>query len=330
MIYKKFITENTLGCILPNSIILNENGTKLKIHKGSKITPEIIKLLIKNKVEEINCLKLEEHEIDENAAAEKISKSFISKNQKVFAYKNFMTGRCNIVARKNGIFYYDEKKITALNNISPTISIAAINCFTKVKKGQNLATIKIIPFAINKNDFEKFKKAASNSFKIAIFKKIKVHVIQTYNSETKPSLLEKTKLVTQNRLKDCGMNNISESRIPNDETNLNSELKKQLKNSELILIFGVQAISDINHLISQCIIKNNGKIMRIGMPVEPGNLILISSIKKNNKNIFVIGMPSCARSIKENGADWIIWRILSGLNINNDIIDKMGVGGLLK
>ena len=66
------------------------------------------------------------------------------------------------------------------------------------------------------------------------------------------------------------------------------------------------------------------------MPVEPGNLILISSIKKINKNIFVIGMPSCARSIKENGADWIIWRILSGLNINNDIIDKMGVGGLLK
>ena len=64
-----------------------------------------------------------------------------------------------------------------------------------------MATIKIIPFAINKNDFEKFKKAASNSFKIAIFKKIKVHVIQTYNSETKQSLLEKQNLLLKIDLK---------------------------------------------------------------------------------------------------------------------------------
>ncbi len=67
------------------------------------------------------------------------------------------------------------------------------------------------------------------------------------------------------------------------------------------------------------------------MPVEPGNLILICTImKKNNKKIFIIGMPSCARSPKENGADWVLQRIIAGLKISPNIINKMSIGGLIK
>ena len=62
------------------------------------------------------------------------------------------------------------------------------------------------------------------------------------------------------------------------------------------------------------------------MPVDPGNLILIG---RNNKTK-IIGVPSCAKSPKLNGFDWVLWRILSGLDINSKDIQKLGVGGLLK
>ena len=65
------------------------------------------------------------------------------------------------------------------------------------------------------------------------------------------------------------------------------------------------------------------------MPVEPGNLILIANIKNSKKHISIIGMPGCARSKKENGVDWILWRILCDLKISSDDINHMGNGGLL-
>ena len=98
---------------------------------------------------------------------------------------------------------------------------------------------------------------------------------------------------------------------------------------DLILIFGIHAINDVRDLIPRIIKNNNGRIIRFGMPVEPGNLILLGSIKKNNKNILIIGMPGCAKSPKENGVDWVLWRILSGLEINKKVINKMSVGGLI-
>ena len=65
------------------------------------------------------------------------------------------------------------------------------------------------------------------------------------------------------------------------------------------------------------------------MPVEPGNLMLLGKTDHNNKIIFVLGMPGCARSQKENGVDWILWRLLCGLDISNRDINDMGTGGLL-
>ena len=53
------------------------------------------------------------------------------------------------------------------------------------------------------------------------------------------------------------------------------------------------------------------------------------SLKKSDKIIPFIGMPGCARSQKENGVDWILWRLFCGLGISNGDINHMGNGGLL-
>ena len=65
------------------------------------------------------------------------------------------------------------------------------------------------------------------------------------------------------------------------------------------------------------------------MPVEPGNLILLADIKISKKHISIIGMPSCARSRKENGVDWILWRKLCDFKISSEDLNNMGNGGLL-
>ena len=97
----------------------------------------------------------------------------------------------------------------------------------------------------------------------------------------------------------------------------------------MILVFGASAICDKNDVVPKSLKENNGKVLRLGMPVEPGNLILLGEIKNASKIISFIGMPGCARSPKENGVDWILWRIFCGLGVSNNNINYMGNGGLL-
>src|SRR5882757_10768555 len=61
------------------------------------------------------------------------------------------------------------------------------------------------------------------------------------------------------------------------------------------------------------------------MTVDPGNLLLIASARDRA----VIGAPGCARSPKENGFDWVLMRLLAGLQVTRADITGLGVGGLL-
>ena len=66
--------------------------------------------------------------------------------------------------------------------------------------------------------------------------------------------------------------------------------------------------------------------VRVGMPVDPGNLLVLGHVG----DVPVIGAPGCARSPKENGFDWVLARILAGQAPSSEDIAGMGVGGLLK
>ena len=68
-----------------------------------------------------------------------------------------------------------------------------------------------------------------------------------------------------------------------------------------------------------------GRIEHFGMPVDPGNLLLIGAAAGHA----VLGAPGCARSPKENGFDWVLMRLLAGLPVPREDITGMGVGGLL-
>src|SRR5690606_35839015 len=68
-----------------------------------------------------------------------------------------------------------------------------------------------------------------------------------------------------------------------------------------------------------------GQVERVGMPVDPGNLLVLGSLDGKP----VIGAPGCARSPKLNGFDWVLDRLMAGVEVTAEDIGGMGVGGLL-
>jgi molybdenum cofactor cytidylyltransferase len=91
------------------------------------------------------------------------------------------------------------------------------------------------------------------------------------------------------------------------------------------VVFGASAVVDEGDVIPAGIRQAGGEVIRFGMPVDPGNLLVLGRLGGTP----VIGAPGCARSPKENGFDWILSRLLAGLDVPPDAIAGLGVGGLL-
>jgi molybdenum cofactor cytidylyltransferase len=82
---------------------------------------------------------------------------------------------------------------------------------------------------------------------------------------------------------------------------------------------------DRGDVVPRAIQLLGGTVTRLGMPVDPGNLLVLGEVQGTP----VIGLPGCAKSPKRNGLDLVLERLLAGLEVTAVDIAAMGEGGLL-
>jgi molybdenum cofactor cytidylyltransferase len=187
--------------------------------------------------------------------------------------------------------------------------------------------VKIIPFAVSDHARQAALTVASRPFvRVAPYKIRKVGVVSTILPGLSAKVIDKTLKVTQERLAPAGATIIAERRVPHEEGALAKALEEVLnEGAELVVVFGASAIADRRDVIPSAVEAVGGRIEHFGMPVDPGNLMLVG--QANGRP--VLGAPGCARSPKENGFDWVLMRLLAGLPVSRADITGMGVGGLL-
>jgi molybdenum cofactor cytidylyltransferase len=162
--------------------------------------------------------------------------------------------------------------------------------------------------------------------RVAPYRIRKVGVVSTLLPGLAPKVIDKTLKVTQERLAPAGASIIRERRVAHEQGALATAIKELLDaDAELVIVFGASAIADRRDVIPAAVEAIGGRIEHFGMPVDPGNLLLVGSARERP----VLGAPGCARSPKENGFDWVLMRLLAGLPVPRETITGMGVGGLL-
>jgi molybdenum cofactor cytidylyltransferase len=191
-----------------------------------------------------------------------------------------------------------------------------------------VATVKIIPYAAPEPAVAAAVKAAAGApLRVAPFKSMRVALVSTYLPGQKPSLLEKNRSALEARLAPLGGTLVFERRTPHEAALVADALAgAEAADAELFFVFGASAITDRRDVIPAGIIAAGGEVSHFGMPVDPGNLLLLGELDSKP----VIGLPSCARSPKVNGFDFVLQRLFARLPVMGSDIMSMGVGGLLQ
>lgn len=316
------ISEKLEGAILAHSI---SAGTK-RFKKGRVLSLEDIKVLSAAQIDDVMVAILDNSDIGEDLAAKKIAELVAGDGLTMSAP---FTGRVNLFASANGVCKIDVEKLQTLNRLNEAITVASIPDFEMVQPKQMVATIKIIPFSVPNEIMEKVIGLLDKPLvKVQPFQVKKTSLIQTHYDATKPSVLDKTKTVLNNRLSALSNRINKEIRCPHKTAKLADQIRLIMATDrpDLLILTGASAITDRADVLPAALELAGGNIQRFGMPVDPGNLLMLGDISGTR----VIGMPGCARSPKLNGFDWVLQRLMANINISNDDISDMAVGGLLK
>jgi molybdenum cofactor cytidylyltransferase len=318
--FGRFQVEDAVDAIAVHSV---RAGATI-IRKGSLISPEIVLELKRAGIDSIVAARLEAGDVGENEAAWKIAEALAGENITV---EPPFTGRSNLYASTAGLLLVDKASIDRLNTVDEAITVATLPAYRPVVEGEMVGTVKIIPYAVRDLVVgEGLAAVDTRTLRIAPYVRRTVGVVSTVLPGTKPTVIDKTIAVLSKRLEPAGAVIGSDRCVPHDSEMLAQELLHQAEgDAEVIVVFGASAIADRRDVIPAAIEKAGGSVDSLGMPVDPGNLLLVGSLMGKP----VIGAPGCARSPKENGFDWVLQRILAKVPVSRADINSLGVGGLL-
>ncbi|WEX11666.1 molybdopterin-binding/glycosyltransferase family 2 protein [Chelativorans sp. AA-79] len=312
--------EKAEGAILAHATMAGEK----RLRKAHRLTAGDIEDLRRAGVREVIAAVLEPGDLDEDAAAARLAALLVCDHVEA---RPPSTGRVNLHAREAGIFLVERGIVDAINRIDPAVTLATLEPFAAVEAGQMVATVKIIPFAVHESLLARAEAIAAErqAFSVRPFVPRKIGLVQTVLPGVKTSVLDKTARITEARLARSVSRITRELRPPHEEEAVAQAIREHASSSDMVLIFGASAVCDEDDVVPAAIRRAGGGVSRVGMPVDPGNLLVLGSLGGKP----VLGVPGCARSPKLNGFDWVLDRLIAGIEVTPEGIAGMGVGGLL-
>ena len=308
------------GAILGHSVILPSGLFK----KGRVLSIGDVASLQAAGVEHVVAARLEADDVPENEAARLLAQRISGAG--LMAQEPF-TGRCNIYASASGLLTFDAERVTAFNRVHESITLATMPCFQRLEAKQMAATVKIIPFAVKRTVLESALSVAGEGMLcLAPFKPSRVGLILTQVAGGKASLVDKAEAAMRERVKALGSELAGVLRCAHDQQAVKAAIfDLKARGCSPILLFGASAIVDRGDVLPAAVTAADGIVTHLGMPVDPGNLLMMGEVA----GTALIGVPSCARSPKVNGFDWVLERLLAGLTVGREELAAMGAGGLL-
>lgn len=304
-----------LGAILAHSVPLPQG----RLRKGLVLEAAHLDQLAAAGVDTVTAARLGAGDADEDAAALAIAQSLAGPGLRL---QPVGTGRVNLLATGPGIARIAAAQVHAVNAADPAITLATVAEWARMDGGDMAATVKIVAYGADRGRVDIAARAGAGAVALAPPVLNRAVLIETVIGTDDPG--PKGPAVTAERLARLDVALDPVVRVPHETGALAAALANA--GGDLVLILTGSATSDPDDVAPAAIRAAGGRVERFGMPVDPGNLLVLGSLGGRP----VVGLPGCARSPALNGADWVLERLICGIPVTDTDIARMGVGGLLK
>lgn len=292
------------------------------VRKGRPLDPEALGWLAAAGFTEVVAARLDPTDLDEDAAADQVARAVAGDGVRAAAAR---TGRANLHATAAGLAWIDEARVHAVNGVDPAVTLGTAWPWTPVSAGEMVATVKIIPYGVDRGVVERAC-AVGSAVRVAPFAPRRVGVVATELPRMSERVLATTLAAQRRRVEALGCAIERVDRCAHEVGSTARAVDAQLQTGvELVLVVSASAIVDPGDVVPSAVRAIGGEVVHLGLPVDPGNLTLYG----RRGAAVVLGVPGCARSPKRSGFDQLLERVVAGVPTGAVDLQRMGVGGLL-
>ncbi|NLR96209.1 NTP transferase domain-containing protein [Rhizobium sp. P38BS-XIX] len=324
MIFGEFQTAEAEGTVLAHSVRLADAS----FGKGHRLDRIDLERLVAAGIDRVIAARIEAGDLLEDEAAEQLAQAVAPDH---LTFSAAATGRVNVHSAVDGLFAANREAVNRLNGVDPAITLACLDDHVSVRAGDMVATFKIIPLAVAATKVAEGIEILRRMvvFEVKPFQPHAVSLVATQLPSLKAGVMDKTTRILSQRLQSSGSVLQREERVAHQASAVADAICRAVEVPDqlpkLVIVFGASAVIDADDVIPAAIRLAGGEVIQVGMPVDPGNLLVLGKLGE----VHIMGAPGCARSPKENGFDWVLNRILAGERPSSRDISGMGVGGLL-
>ena len=319
MTFGSVAVRDAVGAVLAHTL---RAGSRV-LKKGRVLSDLDVAALADSGHATVVCARLDPGDLGEDAAAARIATALAGDHTRL---ELTHTGRTNLHASLAGVVVVDRAAIAAANAIDEAITVATVRAYEPVAAGDMVATVKIIPFGATAAAVVAATEAARAAVAVRPWRGCRGGLVLTRFADTAPAILDRAGAAQRLRLARCGGALINELRVAHETTAVAAAIRQLAADGlDPILVLGASAIMDRRDVIPAALEQAGGSIVRLGMPVDPGNLLMLGRLADRT----VLGVPGCARSLKPSGFDWVLERVCAGIAVTPADLTGMGVGGLL-
>ena len=309
------------GAILAHSVALPDG----RLRKGRRITQEDATRLVAAGVEAVTVARPGASEVGEDEAAARLAAALVPDPEASgLRVGPAATGRVNLHATGPGVVELDAAAIHALNAVDPMITFACLPPWARVAERTLVGTVKVIAYAVDRDALHRACDAARGAIRRRAPTIGTATLILTEVPGEPQDPGGKGPRAVAGRVEALGGVLVETVVVPHRTGPLAQAI--DAARGGMVLVLTASATSDARDVAPEALRAAGGSVTRFGMPVDPGNLLFLGQHGARP----VIGLPGCARSPALNGADWVMERVLCGVEVTSDDIAAMGVGGLLK
>ncbi|HSR33658.1 MAG TPA: molybdopterin-binding protein [Anaerolineae bacterium] len=321
---------DAFGTILMHNVADTEGKRTLK--KGIRLTQDDLDQLAEMGYATVEVAVLDADDVHEDEAAVALAEAMQTEQM---SFSRPTGGRVNLRCTMDGLLEVDAERLLEVN-LLPGFALATRRHHTVVGPNQetdNLATLKIVPYAVSRADMDRALELASARPGIVEIRPFQPDRRVAMLFVAEPAAQDRTRdqylPPTQARLERLGAKVVATEAVPQDESAIAQAAASLVEKVDVLIIAGQTSVIHEDDTTLRALRQAGAETTLSGAPVEPGNLLALAYFPGTPTGTPAMCAPGCAKGPKRNVVDLVLPRLLLGDRLERRDIAALGLGGFL-